>query len=128
MRMTRRTATALLLGAAAAPALAAPARPRVPTRGFALPGWLARFIDMPDEPLPGDGNLPRVAAPGFGASERLDVSPGHENRGIFHMPGGPSDNPLSPFFGAGHEDWVKGRPAPFLPGPASHTLVMQPAR
>ncbi|MGN6382604.1 MAG: penicillin acylase family protein [Dyella sp.] len=94
----------------------------------ALPGWLARFIDMPDEPLPGDANLPRVAAPGFGASERLDVSPGHENRGIFHMPGGQSDNPLSPFFGAGHEDWVKGRATPLLPGPASHTLVMQPAR
>ncbi len=94
----------------------------------ALPGWLARFIDMPDQPLPGDANLPRVAAPGFGASERLDVSPGHEEHGIFHMPGGQSDNPLSPFFGAGHEDWVKGRPTPFLPGPASHTLVMQPAR
>ncbi|HEX5306837.1 MAG TPA: penicillin acylase family protein [Dyella sp.] len=93
----------------------------------ALPGWLAHFIDMPDEPLPGDGNLPRVAAPGFGASERIDVSPGHEARAIFHMPGGQSDNPLSPFFGAGHEDWVHGRPTPLLPGAAQHMLMLQPA-
>jgi penicillin amidase len=94
----------------------------------ALPGWLARFIDMPDEPLPGDGNLPRVAAPGFGASERLDVSPGHETRAIFHMPGGQSDNPLSPFFGAGHEDWVQGRPTPLLPGAPTHAMTLVPAR
>jgi penicillin amidase len=93
----------------------------------ALPGWLARFIDMPGDPLPGDENMPRVAAPAFGASERMDVSPGHEDHGIFHMPGGQSDNPLSPFFGAGHEDWVHGRPTPLLPGPARHTLVMSPA-
>jgi penicillin amidase len=93
----------------------------------ALPGWLARFIDMPDQPLPGDNNMPRVAAPGFGASERLDVSPGHEDRGILEMPGGQSDNPLSPYFGAGHGDWVKGKPTPLLPGATQHTLILAPA-
>jgi penicillin amidase len=93
----------------------------------ALPGWLARFIDMPHEPLPGDNNMPRVSAPGFGASERLDVSPGHEDKGILEMPGGQSDNPLSPYFGAGHEDWVKGRPTPLLPGTTEHTLILKPA-
>ena len=93
----------------------------------ALPAWLAHFIDMPDQPLPGDNNMPRVATPGFGASERLDVAPGHEARGILEMPGGQSDNPLSPFFGAGHEDWVEGRPTPLLPGPTQHTLTLQPA-
>lgn len=93
----------------------------------ALPGWLARFIDMPDQPLPGDNNMPRVAAPGFGASERLDVSPGHEAQGILEMPGGQSDNPLSPFFGAGHEDWVKGRPTPLLPGTTRFTLTLEPS-
>jgi penicillin amidase len=92
-----------------------------------LPAWLARYIDMPDEPLPGDNNMPRVAGPGFGASERLDVSPGHEDRGILEMPGGQSDNPLSPYFGAGHEDWVKGKPTPLLPGATQHTLVLAPA-
>ena len=93
----------------------------------ALPAWLAHFIDMPDQPLPGDNNMPRVAAPGFGASERLDVSPGHEAQGILEMPGGQSDNPLSPFFGAGHEDWVNGRPTPLLPGKTEHTLTLEPA-
>jgi len=92
----------------------------------ALPAWLARFIDMPDQPLPGDHDMPRVAAPGFGASERLDVSPGHEDHGILEMPGGQSDNPLSPFFGAGHEDWVEGRPTPLLPGQTMHTLTLRP--
>jgi penicillin amidase len=94
--------------------------------GRALPGFLARFIDMPDQPLPGDHDMPRVAAPGFGASERLDVTPGHEAQGILEMPGGQSDNPLSPFFGAGHEDWVDGRPTPLLPGPTQHALTLAP--
>ncbi|HEY1588972.1 MAG TPA: penicillin acylase family protein, partial [Rhodanobacter sp.] len=85
-----------------------------------------RLIDMPDQPLPGDNNMPRVAAPGFGASERLDVAPGHETEGILEMPGGQSDNPLSPYFGAGHEDWVQGRPTPLLPGPGRHTLTLEP--
>lgn len=92
----------------------------------ALPAWLAHFIDMPDQPLPGDNNMPRVAAPGFGASERMDVAPGHEAQGILEMPGGQSDNPLSPFFGAGHQDWVDGRPTPLLPGKTLHTLTLQP--
>jgi penicillin amidase len=93
----------------------------------ALPGVLARFLDMPDDELPGDRDMPRVAAPGFGASERLDVAPDHEDHGILEMPGGQSDNPLSPYYGAGHEDWVHGRPTPLLPGPAQHTLTLEPA-
>ena len=93
----------------------------------ALPRWLGRFLDMPSEPQAGDNNMPRVAAPEFGASERLDVSPGHEAQGILDMPGGQSDNPLSPFFGAGHEDWAQGRPTPLLPGKSTHTLTLTPA-
>ncbi|TAL83438.1 MAG: penicillin acylase family protein [Rhodanobacter sp.] len=92
----------------------------------ALPPVLARFLDMPDQPLPGDHNMPRVAAPGFGASERLDVSPGHEAQGILEMPGGQSDNPLSPYYGAGQEDWVEGRPTRLLPGKTRHTLTLEP--
>ena len=45
-----------------------------------------------------------------------------------NMPGGQSGNPLSPFWGAGHEDWVHGRATPFLPGKAEHTLRLVPAR
>ncbi|RDS86775.1 penicillin acylase family protein [Dyella psychrodurans] len=93
----------------------------------ALPGFLGRLLNMPDDELPGDHNMPRVAAPSFGASERFDVAPGHEDQGILEMPGGQSDNPLSPFYGAGHEDWVHGRPTPLLPGSAQHTLTLEPA-
>ena len=92
----------------------------------ALPAPLRPALCMPADPLPGDMNMPRVASPAFGASERMVVAPGHEEDGIIHMPGGQSGNPLSPFWGAGHEDWVHGRPAPFLPGPARHRLALQP--
>jgi penicillin amidase len=91
-----------------------------------VPSWLAGFLSMPAEQLPGDSNLPRVQGPSFGASERLVVSPGRENEAIFEMPGGQSGHPLSPFFRAGHESWVKGEPAPLLPGAAAHTLTLSP--
>jgi penicillin amidase len=54
------------------------------------------------------------------------VSPGHEADGIIHMPGGQSGNPLSPFWGAGHQDWVQGKPSPFLPGKTEYTLQLHP--
>ncbi|WCE04252.1 penicillin acylase family protein [Pseudoxanthomonas sp. JBR18] len=92
----------------------------------ALPWHAKRLLCMPAEPLPGAGDMPRVQAPSFGASERMVVSPGHEAEGIVHMPGGQSGHPLSPYWGAGHEDWVQGKPTPFLPGPAEHRLVLEP--
>ncbi|MFA5057108.1 MAG: penicillin acylase family protein, partial [Opitutaceae bacterium] len=91
-----------------------------------LPAPLARLLDMPIEPLPGDNDMPRVQSPAFGASERFVVAPGHEEEGIFHMPGGQSGNPLSPFYRAGHEAWARGEPTPFLPGPTAHTLRLHP--
>jgi penicillin amidase len=91
-----------------------------------LPRWAARLIGMPADPLPGDSNMPRVQEPSFGASERFVVSPGREASGIFHMPGGQVANPLSPFFRAGHEDWVRGDPTPFLPGPPVHVVELLP--
>ncbi len=88
--------------------------------------WLADRLNMPADPLPGGDDMPRVQSPGHGASERLVVSPGREDEGIFHMPGGQSGHPLSPFYRAGHEAWVKGEPTPFLPGKTQHTLTLQP--
>jgi penicillin amidase len=87
---------------------------------------LARWLDMPATPLPGDWSVPRVQTPGFGASERFAVEPGREEAGYFHMPGGQSGHFLSPFYRAGHDAWVKGEPTPFLPGPAEHVLVLRP--
>jgi penicillin G amidase len=91
-----------------------------------LPAFLSHFIDMPVVPQPGDRDMPRVQGSNFGASERFVVSPGHEEDGIFHMPGGQSGNPLSPFYRDGYEAWVRGDPTPFLPGPTQHTLRLEP--
>jgi penicillin amidase len=91
-----------------------------------LPRWASLWLRMPEEPLPGDSNMPRVQQPSFGASERFDVAPGREAQGIFHMPGGQCANLLSPYFRAGHEAWVRGDPTPFLPGPMQHSLELEP--
>ena len=93
----------------------------------ALPDIAKHWLCMPADRLPGDRDMPRVQTPGFGASERMVVSPGHEADGIVHMPGGQSGHPLSPYWGAGHEDWVHGRPTPFLPGKPQHTMTLVPA-
>lgn len=93
----------------------------------ALPQFAKPWLCMPFEPLPGDTAVPRVQTPDKGASQRMVVAPGHEAEGLTHMPGGQSGHPLSPFWGAGHEDWVHGRPTPFLPGATVHTLRMVPA-
>lgn len=91
----------------------------------ALP-FLGRWLDMPNRAVPGDHDMPRVQSPGFGASERFAVSPGHEAEGYLQLPGGQSGHPLSVYFRSGFEDWVTGRPTPFLPGPAQHKLTFSP--
>jgi len=91
----------------------------------ALP-WLARFLDMRTEQLPGDHDMPRVQDGAFGASVRFAVSPGHEDQGYLLIPGGPSGHPLSPYYRAGFHEWALGAPLPFLPGPTEHTLTLTP--
>lgn len=91
----------------------------------ALPG-LGHWLSAPHDQVPGDDHMPRVSGPSFGQSERMVVSPGRESEGIFNMPGGQSGHPLSPFFLAGHHAWVKGKPLPFLPGPARYHLTLRP--
>jgi penicillin amidase len=88
----------------------------------ALP-LLRRWLAVPADMLPGDSNMPRVAGRIFGQSERMTVSPGKEEEGVFNMPGGQSGHPLSPFFLAGHDAWVTGQTTPLLPGAAKHTLT-----
>jgi penicillin amidase len=91
----------------------------------ALP-FLARWLNMPPRPLPGDQDMPRFQAPRFGASERIVVSPGHEETGIFHMPAGEGGNPLSPHYGDGHRAWEEGKATPFLPGKPVNVLKLVP--
>ena len=93
--------------------------------GNAVP-FLKRWLSAPADMLPGDANMPRVAGAKFGQSQRMTVSPGREEEGVFNMPGGQSGHPLSPFFLSGHQDWVEGKATPFLPGAAKHTLVLAP--
>jgi len=87
---------------------------------------LRAWTDPPDAPVPGGRNTVRATAPGFGASQRLAVAPGREDEGLWHMPGGQAGNPLSPYYLAGHGDWLEGRPAPLLPGPARWRLALLP--
>ena len=63
----------------------------------------------------------------LGASERMIVAPGNETEGLFHMPGGQSGHPLSPYYRAGHAAWARGEPTPFLPGEPVHRLTLRPA-
>ncbi len=93
--------------------------------GRAYP-WLGRWLNLPADPLAGDHDMPRAQVSGHGPSERLVVAPGREEEGIFHMPGGQSAHPLSPFFRAGHEAWLRGEPTPLLPGKTQHTLTLRP--
>ena len=91
-----------------------------------LPKWLAQFLDMPADPLPGDVHMPRIQTPSFGASQRSVVAPGKEEAGYFDMPGGQSGHPLSPYYGSGHKDWVSDNPTPFMPGNSEKTLMLVP--
>jgi penicillin amidase len=89
--------------------------------------FLSGYLDMPSEPLNGDMDLPKAQGPNFGASERFSVAPGDEANGLMHMPTGQSGHPLSEFYRRGHDDWVNGRPSPFLPGKTLHKLTLTPA-
>jgi penicillin amidase len=94
--------------------------------GLAVP-LLGCWLDLPPSRLPGARfDLPRVTAPGHGASERFVVSPGKEEQGIFHMPGGQSGHPLSPYYTDGYAAWEKGEATPFLPGRKVNELILQP--
>lgn len=91
--------------------------------------WLgaALGLDMPPVQLPGGpSNLPRIQRPSSGASERLGVSPGKEEKGYFHMATGQSGHPFSPHYADGQKAWENGEATPFLPGPAVNTLVLEP--
>lgn len=89
----------------------------------ALP-FFSRWLDAPADALAGDYNMPRIARPSMGASERMAVMPGDEKHAIFHMPGGQSGHVLSPFYIKGHADWVKGVPTKLLPGAPIYQLSL----
>ncbi|ALT76270.1 penicillin acylase family protein [Paucibacter sp. KCTC 42545] len=87
---------------------------------------LSVFLDMPSQPQGGDSNLPHVAQPAFGQSQRLVVAPGREAQGLLSMPGGQSGHPLSPYYGAGHAAWAAGEATPLLAGKLTQWLEAKP--
>jgi len=86
--------------------------------------FIGRWLDMPAMQLSGDDYMPRVQGKSFGASQRMVVSPGHEQTGIFHMPTSQAGHPWSPYYGKGHSDWEQGTPSAFLPGKTKYTLTL----
>ena len=91
----------------------------------ALPGF-GYILNMSDEPASGCGQCIRVMQDGLGASQRLVVSPGHQDEGILHMPGGQSGHPLSPHYRDQQHYWSEGLPLPLLAGTPVHTLTLVP--
>ncbi len=87
---------------------------------------LKPLFDFAPMQMPGDRQMPLVMSFGSGASERFGVAPGREDAGYLNMPGGQSGHPLSPYYRAGHDAWVRGDASPFLPGPAVHELRLVP--
>ena len=81
---------------------------------------------MPKRTLAGDMYTIQVHSGSLGASDRMVVSPGHEDQGIMHMPTGQSGHPLSPFYRNSHDAWARGEPTPFMPGPTRFTLTLAP--
>ena len=102
-----------------------PVRVRHPMAG-SIP-VLGSLLNMPAIEVPGDHDMPRVQDGAFGASERFAVAPGREAEGYLQIAGGQSGHPLSPYYKAGYREWAEGKPLPFLPGAAEHTLTLDPA-
>lgn len=84
------------------------------------------WLNMPAMPMNGDSHMPRVQNKVHGQSERMVVSPGKEAEGILVIPAGQSGHPLSPFYAADHDFWLKEQPLGFLPGQQKYLLKLQP--
>ena len=87
---------------------------------------LAGWLDQASQGMAGDSHMPRVHNHGHGQSQRMVVSPGHEERGLLVIPGGQSGHPLSPFYRSDHAAWLAAEPLAFLPGETKHRLVLRP--
>ncbi len=88
---------------------------------------LKNWLNMPKVAVSGCVQCVRMNESGYGASERLVVSPGHEGNGLLHMPGGQSGHPLSPYYGDQQQAWVEGTALPLESGTSVHRLELVPA-
>ncbi len=89
--------------------------------------WGSARLNLPSHPQGGHPDAVRVSHPRFGASARLVVAPGREERGLLQTPGGQSGHYLSPNYADQHEAWRTGAPAPLLPGETTSVVRLQRA-
>jgi len=84
------------------------------------------LIDMTIVEAFGDSYMPAVQANSFGASQRLIVRPGNEDKAILTIPGGQSGHFLSPFYRTGFDDYASQAKTPLLPLAQQHEIVFTP--
>jgi penicillin amidase len=89
-------------------------------------GPLARFLNMRPVEGFGDSYLPAVQGNGFGASQRLIVRPGNEDKAILTVPGGQSGHPFSEFYDKGFMAYANGENTPLLPNQAIYRIKFSP--
>ncbi len=87
---------------------------------------LSRYLNMPDDPLPGWAGSVRAQSASYGASMRMVVSPGREELGMLQMPGGQSGHLMSPNFSDQYSAWAAGEGAALLAGEAVSTFRLIP--
>jgi penicillin G amidase len=91
----------------------------------ALP-FLSPWLNMPKDRVSGDHHVPMFMLSEKGASQRLAVIPGQEEEAIFQMPCGQSGHPLSPYYRAGHFNWLAGEPSPLVSKKVARELILLP--
>lgn len=87
---------------------------------------LGHWLNMRDDPLPGDVSTVRAQSASHGASLRLVASPALLERALFQMPGGQSGHPWSPHYDDHHPSWVRGESLPLQFGTAASTFILLP--
>jgi penicillin amidase len=89
-------------------------------------GPFAGLLNMPEVDGFGDSFMPAVQLSKFGASQRLIVRPGNEDKGILTVAGGQSGHPLSEFYSAGFMAYAQANNTPLLPGNTEHVITISP--
>ncbi|QGM46678.1 penicillin acylase family protein [Methylocystis heyeri] len=90
--------------------------------------FLNLLLDMSPQPLPGCGFCLRVSEDTHAANARMIVAPGHEGDAIMQFAGGQSGQPGSAHYGDEQDDWLFGRPTPFMSQEARHKAILRPRR
>lgn len=91
-------------------------------------GPLSTLVDMPEVAGYGDSFLPAVQSGSFGASQRLIVRPGNEDKAILTVPGGQSGHFMSPYYKTGFNEYAAQGNTPLLPQKIQHEINFTPSR